>query len=190
MRANFALDIDELDDVSRGSKAPALSSVKEAAQKAAFFEEHAVYYGLKDAKIRGIAESSPLSVPPMTNSPRDYQEVIEAGVVEIQKNGIGGPFDLVLGDIPYKSVMTGDERGYPLQKRIMDVTGGHILCSPAVEGGILLSRRGGDYEITVGLDLAVGYSSHDKNTVELFLVESFTFQVFEPSPAAEFKLRK
>jgi len=48
---------------------------------------------------------------------------------------------------------------------------------------VLLSIRGGDYELTVGQDLSVGYASHDRTTVELYLTESFTFRVLEDKAA-------
>jgi uncharacterized linocin/CFP29 family protein len=47
----------------------------------------------------------------------------------------------------------------------------------------VLSLRGGDYELTVGQDLSVGYAYHDKHEVELYLTESFTFRVLEPAAA-------
>jgi len=47
----------------------------------------------------------------------------------------------------------------------------------------LLSVRGGDYELHVGQDWSVGYLGHDRQTVELFLTESFTFRVLEPAAA-------
>jgi len=43
----------------------------------------------------------------------------------------------------------------------------------------VLSMRGGDFELTVGQDLSIGYASHDRTTVELYLTESFTFRVLE-----------
>ena len=57
------------------------------------------------------------------------------------------------------------------------------MRAAAIEGGVLLSVRGGDYELTVGQDLSVGYAAHDRETVELFLTESFTFRVLEPKAA-------
>jgi uncharacterized linocin/CFP29 family protein len=48
----------------------------------------------------------------------------------------------------------------------------------------LLSIRGGDYELTVGQDLSVGYLAHSADDVELFITESFTFRVLEEKAAA------
>ena len=48
---------------------------------------------------------------------------------------------------------------------------------------VLLSIRGGDYELTVGQDLSIGYAIHDRTDVELYLTESFTFRVLEEKAA-------
>jgi uncharacterized linocin/CFP29 family protein len=52
---------------------------------------------------------------------------------------------------------------------------------------VLLSVRGGDYQLTVGEDLSIGYALTDRHTVELYLTESFTFRVLEPAAAVHLK---
>jgi uncharacterized linocin/CFP29 family protein len=42
------------------------------------------------------------------------------------------------------------------------VLDGPLVRAPAIEGGVLLSVRGGDYELTVGQDLSIGYAAHDR----------------------------
>jgi uncharacterized linocin/CFP29 family protein len=49
-----------------------------------------------------------------------------------------------------------------------------------LEGGLLISAAEGNFELTVGQDFSVGYASHDRDQVELYLTESFTFRVLEP----------
>lgn len=53
----------------------------------------------------------------------------------------------------------------------------------------MISRRGGDFLLTIGQDFSIGYTSHNKDTVELYLTESMTFQVLEPAAAVEFKVK-
>jgi uncharacterized linocin/CFP29 family protein len=67
---------------------------------------------------------------------------------------------------------------------------GDILWSPALETGVLLSTRGGDFELSVGQDVSIGYVFHDRENVELFLTESFAFRVLEPKAAVSFKKKK
>ena len=81
-------------------------------------------------------------------------------------------------------VLAAAEDGYPLAKRLTEqVLDGPLVRAPAIEGGVLLSVRGGDYELTVGQDLSIGYAAHDPTTVELYLTESFTFRVLEAAAA-------
>jgi len=53
----------------------------------------------------------------------------------------------------------------------------------------VLSRRGGDFEMTVGQDLTIGYKIHNAREVELYFTESFTFRVLELAAAVELKLQ-
>ncbi|HDP93831.1 MAG TPA: bacteriocin, partial [Candidatus Aminicenantes bacterium] len=56
-----------------------------------------------------------------------------------------------------------------------------------IEGGLVLSGRGGDFQLTVGQDLSVGYKSDQREMVHLFITESFTFQVLDPAAAVALK---
>jgi uncharacterized linocin/CFP29 family protein len=46
-----------------------------------------------------------------------------------------------------------------------------------MEGALVLSMRGGDFLFESGQDLSIGYDSHDSETVQLYLEESFSFRV-------------
>lgn len=187
-RAAFALSVWDLDNVNRGGKTPSLGPVAEAARKVAMFEEKAVYQGFKAAGIVGICEggNKPVTLP---KEPGKMVEAVENAVVTLQTAGVGGPYALVLGTKPYQMLMSGDEKGYPLRRRVEEVVGGgKIVWSPAVTGGVLLSTRGGDFQFTCGQDLSIGYQKHDPKEVVLFLTESFTFQALEPAAAVTLKM--
>jgi len=55
---------------------------------------------------------------------------------------------------------------------------------------VLLSHRGGDFQLTVGQDLSIGYTGHDKETVHLYLTESFTFRVLDRTAAVYLKPKR
>ena len=56
---------------------------------------------------------------------------------------------------------------------------GEIIWAPGLEsGGLLVTTRGGDYELYLGQDLSIGYLSHNADTIELYLQESFTFLAY------------
>ncbi len=185
LRVPFSLDIWELDNVDRGNPAPELEPVTEAAAKIALFEETAVYQGFAAAGIKGLCQSAGRALP----LPKDAGQVpaaIEDGVLTLQKRGVEGPYQLVLGTEAHRLVMAGDSQGYPLSRRVRELVGSDIKWSPALETGVLTSRRGGDFVFTCGQDLALGWHAHDTKKVELYLTESFTFQVLDPAAAVAF----
>jgi uncharacterized linocin/CFP29 family protein len=190
VRSPFSLKFSELDNVSRGGKAPDLKTLIAAACNVALLEEGAVYNGFDNADIKGIGPTSthqPVSLPPDASGA--FAESVEAGVLAIQKSGIDGPYALVLGTAPYAVLEVGDPKAYPLRKRVECIATGGVYWSPALQGGLILSRRGGDFEITVGQDLSIGYLSHDKDSIDLYLTESFTFRVLEPAAAVELRVK-
>ena len=70
--------------------------------------------------------------------------------------------------------------GYPIIRQLTDILGGQIIVNDHCDKSFLVSERGGDFELTIGQDLTVGYEMHDSNKVKLFLTESFTFRVLSP----------
>lgn len=185
LRVPFSLDIWDLDNVDRGAPAPDLEAVAAAARKIAMFEETTVYNGFADAQIKGICQEAGKPVP-LTKDAGSFNAALEEGILTLQQRGIGGPYQLMLGTEAYKMVMAGDDRGYPLVRRVRELVGADIKWSPALTAGVLFSRRGGDYVFTCGQDLSIGYHAHDTRSVQMYVTESFTFQVLTPEAAAVF----
>ncbi len=184
VRIPIKLAIMELDTVARGADDPDLDNVVQAAKKTAYVEDDAIFNGLARAGIDGILSQSP---HPVLSLPTDVLQlpkaVVEAKEV-LRKAGIGGPYALVLGTPLYEQVFATTEEGRPLAKRIEQLIDNRALIqSEAVKGAALVSVRGGDYELTVGQDLSIGYAYHSKHEVELYITESFTFRVLEPAAA-------
>ena len=76
-----------------------------------------------------------------------------------------------------------DEGGYPLIRHLRELLDGPIEWVPGIEGGVVLSMRGGDYLLEVGEDLSIGYESHTSETVGLYFEETFSFRVATPEAA-------
>jgi uncharacterized linocin/CFP29 family protein len=183
-RVPIKLAIMELDTVARGGDDPELGPVIEAAKKAAHVEDDAIFNGLEAAGINGILPASP---HPNVQLPTDVLQVPRA-VLDAKellvKAGINGPYALVLGPDLYQRVFAATEDGRPVADRIeRQMVDRPIVRSEAIRDGVLVSVRGGDYELTVGEDLSIGYAYHSKHEVELYLTESFTFRVLEPAAA-------
>jgi uncharacterized linocin/CFP29 family protein len=183
IKVPFSLDMGELDNISKGSADADLDPVVEASKKLALFEESAVYFGFDEGCIRGIAsscENKPVKLP---KSADDMTGAVESCIIAIERHGIAGPYALVLGTSTYQMLAAGDSKGYPLKKRVEEMVRGGVHWSPVLKGGLLVSLRGGDYEMSVGQDIAVGYESVSGDSLNLFLTESFTFRVLDERAA-------
>ncbi len=174
----------DLDSVSRGAEDPDLEPVVRAAEKIALAEDTAIFHGLARAGIAGIIPSSPHAPLDAPADLRELPRTILAAQDVLRRAGIGGPYTLLLGPQLYDQVFATDEEGRPLSRRVQQVVGeSPLVRADAIRGGLLMSTRGGDYELTVGQDLSIGYAHHTKDEVELYITESFTFRVLEPAAA-------
>jgi len=182
-RAEFDLAIEDLDDAARGARDLDLEPLLAAVLRIAQFEEQAIYNGFKDGGIEGVLAATPHKPLTCKDEPDAIVEALEHAIVELEKAGVGGPFGLAT-DIPvYERLMAGAQQGYPIRQRVEPLFAAGIHRSPAVNGAAVLSARGGDYVLTLGQDLSIGYRHHDARKVTLYLIESFAFQVLEPAAA-------
>jgi uncharacterized linocin/CFP29 family protein len=90
--------------------------------------------------------------------------------------GVDGPYSLLLSADAYTAVAETTDHGYPVRDHLARLLhDGEIIWAPALDGALLLSTRGGDYELHLGQDISIGYLSHDTDHVQLYLQESLTF---------------
>lgn len=188
LRVPLTLSQLELDNIARGSRDPDFAPMEDAARRVAWFEENAIYNGFPQGRIGGILQRT--SHPPVTLPPNgeEYPAAVARAFETITLAGIPGPYSLVLGKDPFFLLMQSSARAYLPYRVIQYLIGGKILMSPVLEGGVLLSTAPDQFELTVGQDLSIGYASHDRDNVELFFTESFTFRVLETAAAVELKL--
>lgn len=186
-RLRFSLNQWELDNLSRGSKDADLSAVEDAASEAALFEENAIYNGFADGQIKGLIPSSAHKAVKLPADAEKQPEAVSTAVKTLHLAGVAGPYALVLGTDAYFALMQAGKGGYPPRRIIRDLLGGEIYWSQSLAGGVVMSVRGGDFELVLGQDHSIGYASHDKEAVNLFMTESFTFRVLEPAAVIELK---
>jgi len=175
------MELWELDNIIRGARDLRLEPLIEAANRVAEFEENAVYHGFDPGCITGLAQAGRESAMSLsTGSPADIMSGLSEAVMMMGRNSIEGPFALVAGTRLWQALDILGE-GYPLRKRVSALfEGGTIFC-PQIEGGFAVSTRGGDFELTLGQDVSIGYESTTGGSVRLFMAESFTFRVIEPN---------
>ena len=64
---------------------------------------------------------------------------------------------------------------------ILDISVGFRHYGCRIRKCVNPSQRGGDLEIILGQDMAVGYESHTSDKVKLYYTESFTSRILEPA---------
>lgn len=178
-RMSFKLNIWELDNISRGAEDANLDALEDAARKMAEFEEKAIFEGFDEAGIVGLKKASEHKSLTFPEKPEGILNLVARGIGEFTKASIQGPYNLVLGTEKWEELMSF-VKGYPLFSHIERMMGGKIIISPNITEGFLVSARGGDFKLTLGQDVSIGYESYDDKEVQLFFTESFTFRVIEP----------
>ena len=89
-----------------------------------------------------------------------------------------------MGPDAYTRVLeTSEHGGYPLLEHLRKILGGPLVWAPGVDGGGVVSMRGGDFLFDAGEDISIGYERHDAQTVDLYLEESFSFRAVTPEAA-------
>ena len=189
LRETFELSIMELDCASRGAEL-ALDAVVTAAEKVAHAEDRAIFNGFKPAGIDGVIAASPHAPITIPDDYAEYTTVVVEAIEVLRRAGVDGPYALALGPVCYAGLAQAAEDGYPIRERVRRVLDGPMVWAPEVDGAVVLSTRGGDYRLTVGQDLSIGYAGRDKDNVWLYLTESFTFQVLDRGVAVPLKQKR
>ena len=178
LEAPFSLLRAELRDADRGAEDVDLDALDEAAHRIATAENRAVFHGWQNAAITGIAQASTHESGALGTDCAQYPLHVANAVETLLRAGVDGPYGLALGPDAYTRVLqTSEHGGYPLLDHLRKILGGPLVWAPGVDGAVVVSLRGGDFLFDVGEDLSIGYRSHDAETVDLYLVESFTFRV-------------
>jgi uncharacterized linocin/CFP29 family protein len=175
LRVPFELTRAAIDDVERGANDSDWDPLKEAARKIAFAEDRAVFDGYAAAAIQGIRPGSSNPALTLPANVKGYPGVVAQAVSQLRLAGVNGPYTLLLGTEPYTAIGGATDDGYPVLQHIQRLVDGKIIWAPAITGGVMLTTRGGDFQLTIGQDLSIGYLSHSASTVQLYLQETFTF---------------
>lgn len=176
LRAPFVVTREAVDDVQRGSRDSDWQPVKDAARQIARAEDRLIFDGSAAAGIRGIGPSSSHDPLPVPGDVREMPEALAQAVSRLRLDGVGGPYSLLLSADLYTSVAETTDHGYPVLDHLRQLLkDGEIIWAPALSGALLVTTRGGDYELHLGQDLSIGYESHDADGVRLYLQETMTF---------------
>ena len=183
LRVPFELSREELEAAGRGAEDIALDPVRGAARAAALAEDRAVFHGYAEAGIGGIVEASAKTRCTITEDYTAYLGSVAEALHKLRSAGIGGPYAIALGPRCFTGLGKTMLGGFPALEQLRRLLDGPIVSAPAVEGAVVMSTRGGDFELTVGQDFSIGYLDHTATSVRLYLQESMTFRVLSPEAA-------
>jgi uncharacterized linocin/CFP29 family protein len=189
LRTEFNVSRVQLDDVERGATDPDLAELDEAVRQIALGENVTVFHGHEAASMRGITESTSHEPVVLDADMERSPDGVAKAVNVLRQSGIDGPYGLAICPDMYTMIVEGTEYGGQLLfDHLREILGGPLVWAPGVEGGVVLSLRGGDFQFDCGVDLSIGYLDHDADVIRLYIEESFSFRVLEPDAAVALHL--
>jgi uncharacterized linocin/CFP29 family protein len=177
LRAPFALDRQQVDNVERGAQDADWQPVKDAARQIAFAEDRTIFDGYDAAGVAGIRRAAGNPPVPLPDDVRAYPEAVAEALSALRLVGVGGPYAMVLSAEVYTRVSETSDHGYPILEHLRRLVDSEIVWAPAISGAVVLTTRGGDFALHVGQDVSIGYLSHTEASVRLYLQETFSFRV-------------
>jgi uncharacterized linocin/CFP29 family protein len=184
LRAELVIERTELDAIDRGAPDADLQAVVDAARAMAFAEDSIVFNGLPGGSALGICPASPHEPVSISDDYNSYPTSVARAVAMLRAAAVDGPYGIALGPRCYTGVIeTTEHGGYPVLEHLRLILGGPVVWAPAVDGAVVLSMRTGDFELSIGHDLAIGYVSHDLDHVQLVLEETVAFRANTPVAA-------
>lgn len=182
LRTPFELARADLEAIDRGACDVDLDAVVAAAKLAALAEDEVIFHG--GAGCPGLTGATPHEPVEISNDYEHYPRFVAKGMARLQDAGVSGPYAIALGPRCYTGVIEESEMGgYPVLEHLRLILGGPVLRAQAVNGAVVVSLRGGDFELVSGQDLSIGYADHDADNVRLYLEESIAPRICSPEAA-------
>jgi uncharacterized linocin/CFP29 family protein len=175
LRVPFELDRQAVDDVERGANDSDWQPAKDAARRIAFAEDGAIFDGYAAAGIGGIRQGTSNPIMTLPAEVRDYPQAVAQALSQLRLVGVNGPYSVLLGADAYTALAETSDHGYPVLEHVKRLVKDEIIWAPAIAGAFVLTTRGGDFDLHIGQDVSIGYSSHTDSTVRLYLQETLTF---------------
>ena len=180
IRADFSLPWAAVEAFERGGPALDTATAEDAAREVALAEDRLAYSGQPVGT--GFLEdpgSPHIRLGDWADPVRVINDLVQA-VEMLDRLTVPGPYEAVLSPDRYYAYLTAANRGYPVPRHTKNIIAEVHRSLVMRDGGALFSMRGGDFILTVGGDLAVGYRSHDRDALHLFCVETLAPQTLSP----------
>src|SRR6266849_1251661 len=140
------------------------------ATRIAYAEDTAIFHGYAAGGIEGIDQASGHPILPIPDDYQKYPHSIAEATRLLRLAGVDGPYAIAMGPRYYTGLThaVGDG-GYPVLNVVRKLVDGPLVWAPAVKGAVVLSLRTGDFELSIGSDMSIGYQSHTDKVVRLYL---------------------
>jgi uncharacterized linocin/CFP29 family protein len=175
LRVPFELRRQAIDDVERGANDSDWQPAKDAARLLAFAEDGAIFEGYNAAGIVGVRQGSSHPKMPLPADVRSYPDAVARALSQLRLAGVNGPYAVLLGADAYTALAETSDHGYPVLDHVKRLVDDKIVWAPAIEGAFVVTTRGGDFDLRIGQDVSIGYTSHSESAVRLYLQETLTF---------------
>lgn len=181
IRVDFSLPWAAIEAFERGAPALDTRPGEEAAREVALTEDLMAFYGEPTSDGFLASKESPrVQVGDWAKPGQLLADLVNA-VEVLDTNGVPGPYEAVLAPQAYYAYQRAvAEGGYPASRQLRTVLQAVHRSLVLREVGAVFSMRGGDFILTVGGDLSVGYRQHDRDAVHLMCVETIAAQTESP----------
>lgn len=183
LRRTFDISRTMVDAIERGAKDADFDPAIEAAKTIALAEDRLVFHGCSSASVVGICDGAASAALTIGDDYQDYPALVATAVSKLRDGGVDGPYAIALGRRCYTGLTEAVKEGYPVLQHVQRLLGGPLIWAPALDGAVVVSMRGDDFELVVGQDLSMGYLGHDDEKVRLYIEESLTFRLLSSQAA-------
>jgi uncharacterized linocin/CFP29 family protein len=184
LRADFTIARSEIDDAGRGAQDVDFPELDAACRQLAVAENRVVFHGYAAAGMPGMTDRSPHDPLALGANAESHPTTVARAVDRLRQAGIDGPYALAIAPAIFTQIVeTTEQGGYPVLDHLHQILGGPVVWALGIDGGVVLSQRGGDFAFESGEDISIGYTDHSRDDVQLYLEESFSFRVLEPDAA-------
>lgn len=173
IRADFALSWTAIDAFERGARVLDTGPAEQAAREVALAEDDLAFHGGPGSTGFLARGDGPRVVLGDWADPGRVAGDLVGAVAKLDERGIPGPYAAIVDPGRYFAyIRAAAERRLSTEADRLDGLFRGIHRSMVVQGGGVFSLRGGDFLLSVGGDLSVGYCWHDQSAVHLFCVET------------------
>jgi uncharacterized linocin/CFP29 family protein len=182
IRADFHLLWAAVRAFERGAPALDTTEGERAAREVALAEDRIAFYGEPVGHGFLTSPDSPRVTRGDWSKPGQAVRDLLHAVETLDGRGVAGPYEAVLPPAVYYAYLQAiAEGGAPARAVLRGVLGAAHRSEVIRGGGVVFSTRGGDFILTVGGDLTLGYAFNDRDAVHLYCAETVTPRLVTPA---------